>query len=303
MTGPSEAQPFYTFHSNTTAVPAEITLQILNYIVADARPLPLGGGVITRSAHHPVASVSRTFRSIYLSHPYSISTKSKVTTPVKVSIGEVLEFSGLRTIASFFEDGPGQDAKTLLSVRFLNISYLDNDSATGWGRWTTNYAYEAFEHLCRRWDLMQVSCLRLCLSYVQAISSVDDPGLWSLLKLRNIPHLIILGPYGCIAPNIRKCLRTRTRKRKLFPWRPLGLENAGGKAWTDTVKHQGQAKWQQQYGLLDSRYKYLHGRKTVAERRKNQRIAYHKRRRRWPMLSKGRKRRLRRNVSTQLTAA
>jgi hypothetical protein len=286
-------------------VPPEIASQILNYIVADAQPLPLGGSITTRTTHHAVASVSQTFRSIYLSHPYSISTKTKVTTPVKVSIGEVLEFRDLRTLAAFFEDGPGQDAKTLLNVRFLSVSYLDDDSATGWAQWTTNYAYEAFEYLCKHWDLMHVSCLRLCLPYSQAISSVDDAGLWSLLKLRNLPQMVILGPYGCIASDVRKCLRARTRKKKLFPWRPLGLENAGGRAWTDIVKHQGQAEWQQQYGLLDSRYKYLHDRKTVTERRKKQRNAYHKRRRRGPMLSKGRKRGSRLNISfgTQSMAA
>ncbi|KAH8663698.1 hypothetical protein BGZ60DRAFT_74150 [Tricladium varicosporioides] len=135
------------FHSNTTVVPAEITTQILSYIVADARPLPLGGGVTTHSTHHPIASVSQTFRSIYLDHPYSTSTTSRATALVKLRIGEVLEFSDLRTLAAFFEDGPGQDTTTLHNIRFLSISYLDDDAATGWGRWTTGYAYEAFKHL------------------------------------------------------------------------------------------------------------------------------------------------------------
>lgn len=141
------------------------------------------------------------------------------------------------------------------------------------------------EYLHKHWDSMRISWLRLCLPSSPAISSVDDPGLWSLLKIRNLPHLTILGPHGCIASEVRKCLKARTHMKKLFPWRPLGLENAGGSDW------RGQRTWQEQYQLLDSRYKYLHHRKTVTERRKNQRNAYHKRRKRSPMLSKRRRKR------------
>ena len=111
----------------------------------------------------------------------------------------------------------------------------------------------------------------------------DDPGIWSLLKIRNLPHLTILGPRGCIAPEVRKHLKARTHTRNLFPWRPLGLETVGGRAWT------GQMTWQEQYKLLESRYKYLHDRQTVTERRKIQRDAYQKRRHRYPMLSNRRR--------------
>ncbi len=131
---------------------------------------------------------------------------------------------------------------------------------------------------------MQISWLRLCLLSSPAISSVDDPGVWSLLKIRNLPHLTIRGPHGCIAPTVRKHLKARKHMKKLFPWRPLGLENVGERAW------RGQMAWQEQYKFLDSRYKYLHDRETVTERCKRQRNAYHKRRQRWPMLSKRRKR-------------
>lgn len=217
MTVRSTARIFHTFHSNTTAIPAEITTQILNYIVADAQPLPLGGGVATHSTHHPITSVSQTFRSIYLDHPYLTSTEGRATTPVKLRIGEALEFSDLRTLAAFFEDGPSRDVIALQTIRFLSISYLDDYAATSWGRWTTRYAYEAFERLYRHWDLIRISWLRLYLPYAQAISSVDDPGVWSLLKIRNLRHLTILGPHGCIASNVRRCLKARTHKKKLFP--------------------------------------------------------------------------------------
>jgi hypothetical protein len=49
-------QSFSTFHGNTTAVLAEITSHIIEYAMADTHPLPMGGGVGTRRAHHAVAS-------------------------------------------------------------------------------------------------------------------------------------------------------------------------------------------------------------------------------------------------------
>ena len=111
----------------------------------------------------------------------------------------------------------------------------------------------------------------------------DDPGIWSLLKIRNLPHLTILGPRGCIAPEVRKHLKARTHTKKLFPWCTVGLEKVGGRAW------RGQMTWQEQYELLNFRYKYLHDRKTVTERRNMQRDAYYKQRNRYPMLSSRRR--------------
>ena len=132
MSSLSSPPIFDTFHSNTTALSTEITTQILGYIIADARPSPLGGGVRTHAAHHPVASVSRAFRSIYVNHPYSTSTEGRETTPARLRIGEALEFSDLKTLSAFFEHGPGRDATTLHNVRFLSVSYLDDENATGW---------------------------------------------------------------------------------------------------------------------------------------------------------------------------
>ena len=134
MTALSPVRIFHTFHSSTTAVPADITTQILHYIVADALPLPLGGGVTTYSTHHPIASVLQTLRSIYLDHPYSPSTKGRATAPVKLKIGETLEFSDLRSLAAFFENSPGRNAASLHDVQSLNISYIDDHNAIGWGR-------------------------------------------------------------------------------------------------------------------------------------------------------------------------
>lgn len=49
----STARNFHTFHANTAAVPTEITTQIVKYVIADAQPLPLGGGTPKHRAQHP----------------------------------------------------------------------------------------------------------------------------------------------------------------------------------------------------------------------------------------------------------
>ena len=82
---------FHAFHSNTTALPTEITSQILGYIVVDARPALLGGGVKNHVSHHPLASVSRAFRSIYLNHPYSTSTEGRKAERLRQSNSIMLE--------------------------------------------------------------------------------------------------------------------------------------------------------------------------------------------------------------------
>jgi len=212
----STATSFSNFHSNTIDVPAEITAHIIQYVIAGAQQLSLGGGTTMRRSHHPVASVSRILRSIYLNYPYPTIAKGRATAPVNLNIGEVLEFSDLKTFAAFFQDGPGRYAATIHKVRFLSISYIDNDTITDWWRRTTDYAYEAFELLYTNWNLMRVSELQLCLHGLDAISSVDDPGIWSLLKVRNLARLTILGPHRCIVPKVRKWLKARTQE-KTFP--------------------------------------------------------------------------------------
>jgi hypothetical protein len=219
---------------------------------------------------------------IYLGHPYPDAAKHRTTAPIRLNIGEALSFNDLQTLAAFFREGPGQDVAVLRNIRSLSISYLDDHAATDWRRRTTDYAYEAFELLYASWHLMQVSWLQLCLPCWGAVSSVDDPGIWSLLKIRGLPHLTISGPRRCIAPTVRAWLKARTRRKKLFPWQPLGVENPGPNNRTAFLTHRDdQPPWQQQYEWLNARYKYLHDRETIAARRITQQIAYHKRRRRW----------------------
>jgi hypothetical protein len=77
---------FSTFHSRTAAIPAEITSHIIEYVIADAQLLPMGGGVGIRRAHHPLASTSRALRTNYLSHPYPVTAKHRTTAPVRTSL-------------------------------------------------------------------------------------------------------------------------------------------------------------------------------------------------------------------------
>lgn len=37
---------------------------------------------------------------------------------------------------------------------------------------------------------------------------MDDPRIWSLLKVRGVAHLTMLGPRGCIMPKVSKWLKT-----------------------------------------------------------------------------------------------
>ena len=100
---------FSTFHSSTTAIPAEITSHIIEYVIADTQLLPMGGGVGMRRAHHPVASTSHAMRTNYLRHPFPTTAKHRTTAPIHLNLGEALYFNDLRTLAAFFQEGPGQD--------------------------------------------------------------------------------------------------------------------------------------------------------------------------------------------------
>ncbi|PMD64524.1 uncharacterized protein K444DRAFT_660315 [Hyaloscypha bicolor E] len=120
----------------TTAIPAEITSQIIECVIADAQLLPIGGGVGMRRAHHPVASASHALRTTYLSHPYPTTAKHRTAAPIHLNLGEALYFNDLRTLAAFFQEGPGQDIALSRKVRFLSISYVDHHAATDWRRRT-----------------------------------------------------------------------------------------------------------------------------------------------------------------------
>ena len=102
----SAAYSFSNFHGYKIEVPTEIAAHIIQYVVAGAQRLLLGGGTTVHRTHHPVASVCRVFSSIYLNQPYPTITKDRGTARANISIGEALEFSDLRTFAAIFREGP-----------------------------------------------------------------------------------------------------------------------------------------------------------------------------------------------------
>ena len=76
---------------------------------------------------------------------------------------------------------------------------------------------------------MSVDQLRIFFCYAEAISSVDDPGIWSLLKIRALPHLDLVSLRRYVSPQVRAFLKAQTRSKNLFLWRLLSVENPGPK--------------------------------------------------------------------------
>jgi hypothetical protein len=83
---------FSTFYSSTTAIPAEITSHIIEYVIVDTQLLPMGGGVGMRRAHYLVASVSHALRTNYLCYPLPTTAKHRTTARVYLNLGEALYF-------------------------------------------------------------------------------------------------------------------------------------------------------------------------------------------------------------------
>jgi hypothetical protein len=159
----SAAYSFSNFHGYRNEVPTEIAAHTIQYVIGGAQQLSLGGGISVRRAHLPVASVSRILRLIYLNHPHPTIAKDRGTARVHINIGEALEFSELKTLAAFCQEGPGRYAANLHKVRFLSICYIDDDTVRDRWRQTIDYAYEAFDLLYTNWSLMRISELQLCL--------------------------------------------------------------------------------------------------------------------------------------------
>jgi hypothetical protein len=88
-------QSFPTFHGRTIAIPAEITVHLLRYVIADIRLLLLGGGASRRRSYNPVASVSVTLRKIYLDHPMTEDEPRARAAQTVLSIREALRFNNL----------------------------------------------------------------------------------------------------------------------------------------------------------------------------------------------------------------
>ena len=85
---------------------------------------------------------------------------------------------------------------------------------------------------------MSVDRLRIFFYYAEAILSVDDLGIWSLLKIRALPYLDLVSPRRYVSPQVQAFLKAQTRSKNLFLWRLLSIENPRPKEWTALVKYQ-----------------------------------------------------------------
>ena len=47
------ASTFSAFYSISTVLPDEIVSLIINYVIAESQPIPLGGDVVERPTYHP----------------------------------------------------------------------------------------------------------------------------------------------------------------------------------------------------------------------------------------------------------
>ena len=120
---------FSTFHNSRTAIPAEINSYILEYTNCRCSAVAARRrGEYTQSLP-PMTSVSRDLRTAFLDIAYSSPLKSRGAAPIRFRVGEALEFDNLQTLAAFFWQGSGQDVALLRRVRFVSITYLDDQAA------------------------------------------------------------------------------------------------------------------------------------------------------------------------------
>jgi hypothetical protein len=98
---------FSTFYSSTTTISAEITSHIIEYIIADTQLLPIGGGIGIYRAYYLLVSTSYALQTNYFRYPYPTTAKHRITAPIHLNLGKALYFNNLRTLAAFFQKGPG----------------------------------------------------------------------------------------------------------------------------------------------------------------------------------------------------
>jgi hypothetical protein len=281
----SSTLSFPTFHTSTTALPAEVTARILRY--ADPATSLLGH---PDASYPPLAQVSYAFRRIYLGQrsrfdfgtgplplPFgTVSRSSPVCRPrdTRPIIGETLNFPDLQSLARFFSHGPGRPNQSLSHIKFIRVVYQDSWAALRGSSGSRQYAYEAFQALASNLPRMHLQRLQLLLP-TYASFSVDSPGIWNLLKVRGLQAFILTAPAGTVRPAIRRALQLRLCWSITRSWRPTGLENPGPGDWRRRVQYDvGDDRHQKEWEWLDQRYRALHDRPTVEARIKKRRRSY-----------------------------
>jgi len=189
----------------------------LGYIVADARPSPLGGGVSTDAAHHPVASTLGILFDVPRPSSFnSTSIKSKESTPVKLCIGEVLEVCDLQDFGSLF-------LKTVLTQSLYSYNTfspsVSHISTSIRRRAETNRLSIMHTRLFSIFTNtgLVCGCRGFESAYLPHLRSLPSTtGNIKPLKIRNRPHLTILGPRGCMHLKTANISRRAHKQRSCF---------------------------------------------------------------------------------------
>lgn len=175
------------FHSNTTFLPAKTTacilitwLQMLNHLYSEVA-LPEDENITRQHLYQP-------FSVRFIStNPFHYPRKEEQFRLSKSNIGGALKFSELKSLAAFFQHGVSRLPTPSYRIRFHSVSYIEDDTVTGWRREHTGVcANEAFEALDHNWGQMEICWLQLRFPSYRANSSVDDSGIWSLSKIRGL---------------------------------------------------------------------------------------------------------------------
>jgi hypothetical protein len=279
---------FRTFHSSTRCLPQELVNRIVELATCDSSPLG------ARNSRYPaLVATCHSFREAFLDQhigvpcpPYDSSshhvaqclprwidrTKQGLPKDHRPRMGESLHFPDLTSLIDFFENGPGRlhaghdrnctrcDQMPLLNTvrktKSISVCYIDSQEAFRCNR-TYDSAYEAFETLVYNLHQMQIERLRIRFHGCLEVHDVDAPGIWSLLKIRNLPTLILDGRRGSVDPQIRTILQGRTRWASDCPWTPLGSENPGPNDWRERVRPRSRIEINRaQYTWLDRRYRF-----------------------------------------------
>jgi hypothetical protein len=274
-------------------MPFEVTDQIIYYAGPYTSLLGYPG-----ACHAPIATVSTAFREAYLGQKSGFGFNGKRPVPyrrpqkrdlqfcrrpldTRPTIREALNFPDLQSVVRFFTNGPGRgDAKaitigqSLADITYIRIVYRDDWAVPNWA-YSVRYAYEAFELLVANLSRLRLRRLQIHVTSYTPLLGVDSPGMWSLLKIRDLQTIILTSRPGEIRLAVRKALMERLCWPGSAPWSPIGLEDPGPGDWRMRVSQQGPGSpWERHYAWLDQRYKFLQDRITVDARAQEQRRSY-----------------------------
>ena len=224
----------------------------------------------------------------------------------KLRVEQALWFRGLVELADFFHGNTGLNHHNILhTIEFISIAYVDLYYARAC-EWTTAWAYQAFERLCRaqrngllpglKWVELRVPIRG---SSWDPVGAFHAPGIWNLLKLRGLQKFIVSTPHrGLIPPNLRRALQECTSRPLGLLWPrlkclPTLLDLMPGRYAGKVVRRHEFFEEVDQFGFLERMYWEMHHRKAVTERRAAWRASAAKAKKRYPLAVRRRRMRSR----------